>query len=53
MKPSPQEKIIDRHEKGVDVPYDQINPETLRNMIQEFVTRDGADWGEPGGALAR
>ena len=20
-------------------------------MIQEFVTRDGADWGEPGGAL--
>ena len=35
----------------VDVPYDQIDPEPLRNMIQEFVTRDGADWGEPGGAL--
>jgi uncharacterized protein YheU (UPF0270 family) len=51
MKSSPQGKIIDHYEKGVDVPYDQIDPETLRNMIQEFVTRDGADWGEPGGAL--
>jgi uncharacterized protein YheU (UPF0270 family) len=51
MKYNPQGKIIDHHEQGVDVPYDQINPETLRNMIQEFVTRDGADWGEPGGAL--
>ena len=51
MKSNPQEKIIDHHEQGVDVPYDQIDPEPLRNMIQEFVTRDGADWGEPGGAL--
>jgi len=51
MKSSPQEKIIDHREKWVEVPYDQIDPETLRNMIQEFVTRDGADWGEPGGAL--
>jgi len=51
MKPRPQEKAIDHHEKGVDVPYAQIDPETLRNMIQEFVTRDGADWGDPGGAL--
>ncbi|MBW2520664.1 MAG: YheU family protein [Deltaproteobacteria bacterium] len=51
MKPNPQEKIIDHQENGVDVPYDQIDPETLRNMIQEFVTRDGADWGEPGCAL--
>ena len=51
MKPKPQEKTIDHHEKGVDVPYEQIDPETLRSMIQEFVTRDGADWGDPGGAL--
>ena len=51
MKPKPQEQTIDHHEKGVDVPYDQIDPETLRNMIQEFVTRDGADWSDPGGAL--
>ena len=51
MKPKPQEKTIDHHEKGVDVPYEQIDPETLRSMIREFVTRDGADWGDPGGAL--
>ena len=51
MKFKPQEKTIDHHEKGVDIPYDQIDPETLRNMIQEFVTRDGSDWGDPGGAL--
>jgi uncharacterized protein YheU (UPF0270 family) len=31
------------HEEGVEVPYERINPETLRNMIQEFVTRDGDD----------
>lgn len=41
----------DHREKGVDVPYDQIASATLRNMIQEFVTRDGADWGDPGGTL--
>ena len=51
MKPKPKEKTIDHHEKGVDVPYEQIDPDTLWNMIQEFVTRDGADWGDPGGAL--
>ena len=39
------------HEQGVEVPYKQLDPETLRNVIQEFVTRDGADWGEIGGSL--
>jgi len=51
LKPKPQEKTNAHYEKGVDVPYDQIDPETLRNMIQEFVTRDGSDWGDPGGTL--
>lgn len=51
-----QEKPSDHHqsdysEAGVEVPYEQINPETLRNMIQEFVTRDGADWGDAGCSL--
>ncbi len=41
----------DHHETGVEVPYERINPETLRNMIQEFVTRDGADWGDAGCTL--
>jgi uncharacterized protein YheU (UPF0270 family) len=39
-----QEKTNDHNEEGVDIPYEQINPETLRKMIQEFVSRDGADW---------
>ncbi len=47
----PQEKNIDQREEGIEVPYDQINPDTLRRMIQEFVTRDGADWAEVGCTL--
>ena len=39
------------NEQGVEVPYERLNPETLRNVIQEFVTRDGADWGEVRGSL--
>jgi hypothetical protein len=46
-----QKKPAGPHEEGVEVPYERLDPETLRNMIQEFVTRDGADWGEVGGAL--
>ncbi len=41
----------EQQEEGVDVPYQQIDPETLRRMIQEFVSRDGADWGDVGCAL--
>ncbi len=43
-----QENAVGRHEEGIEVPYEQIDPDTLRNMIEEFVTRDGADWGDPG-----
>jgi uncharacterized protein len=38
-------------EEGVEVPYRQLDPQTLRALIQEFVTRDGADWGEAGCSL--
>jgi len=41
----------DYHEEGVDVPYQDVNPETLRNMIEEFVSRDGSDWGDAGGTM--
>ena len=47
----PKEKTTDHHEEGTEVPYDQLAPETLRRMIQEFVTRDGADWAETGCTL--
>jgi uncharacterized protein YheU (UPF0270 family) len=41
----------DHSEEGVEVPYKQIEPDTLRRMIQEFVTRDGCDWAETGCTL--
>ena len=44
-------KPVGLHEQGVDVPYERLDPETLRNVIEEFVTRDGADWGDAGGTL--
>ncbi len=46
-----EQKISARPEQGIVVPYDQINPATLRTMIQEFVSRDGADWGDARGTL--
>ena len=46
-----QEKTDDHSEDGVDVPYEQIDPNTLRKMIQEYVTRDGADWDDAGCSL--
>lgn len=46
-----QQNSPDCHEEGIEVPYQQIKPDTLRRMIQEFVTRDGADWGEVGCTL--
>ena len=41
----------DHQEKGVEIPYEDINSETLRSMIEEFVSRDGADWGDAGGSM--
>jgi len=41
----------DHHEDGVEVPYEGLDPETLCNMIEEFVSRDGADWGDAGGTM--
>ena len=41
----------DYHEEGVDVPYEQINPDTLRNLVSEFVTREWEESGEIGYTL--
>jgi uncharacterized protein YheU (UPF0270 family) len=35
----------DCHEDGVEIPFDRINPDTLRNLISEFVTREGDEVG--------
>ena len=42
----PQEHQLDQQEEGVDIPYDRLNPETLRNMVQEFVTRQWEEVGD-------
>ena len=31
---------------AIKIPYAQLNPETLNSVIEEFVTRDGTDYGE-------
>jgi hypothetical protein len=46
-----QKKPDGQHEEGIEVPYERLDPDTLRKMIQEFVTRDGADWRDPGCTL--
>jgi uncharacterized protein YheU (UPF0270 family) len=35
-----------------EVPYTALNPETLRALIEEFVTRDTTDYGERERSLA-
>ena len=31
---------------AVKIPYSQLSPEALQGVIEEFVTRDGTDYGE-------
>lgn len=38
-----QRQQTDQQEEGLEIPLDRISPDTLRNMIEEFVTRE---WSE-------
>ena len=38
-----QNNNTDYHEEGIEVPYENINPDTLRNLVEEFVTREWSD----------
>ena len=38
-------------EEGVAVPWDSIQPDTLRNLIAEFVTREWSDLSDTGVSL--
>lgn len=31
--------------RRIEVPYDQIDPETLRALVEEYITRDGTFYG--------
>lgn len=46
-----QERRPEFMEEGVDVPFEKINPETLRNLISEFVTREWDEAGESSATL--
>lgn len=45
------ERPDEGQEAGIEIPFARIDHETLQRMIEEFVTRDGADWAESGCAL--
>lgn len=38
-------------EEGIDVPLERINPDTLRKMAEEFVTRDWSELTDDGHTL--
>lgn len=40
-------------ENLVDIPWDALPPDTLNALVEEFVTRDGTDYGEQEVALER
>jgi uncharacterized protein YheU (UPF0270 family) len=41
----------DNLEEGLDVPFEQISPDTLRAMIEEFVTREWSELSDSGYTL--
>lgn len=42
----------DPDETLIEIPFEQLNPQTLRRMIEEFVTADWSDFGEANSDLA-
>jgi uncharacterized protein YheU (UPF0270 family) len=43
-----RDKQDNHSEEGVVVPLDRINPETLRKMVEEFVTREWSELSDAG-----
>ena len=37
----------------IEVPWQEIAPDTLRALVEEYVTRDGTDYGEREVSVAR
>ena len=40
-------------ENLIEIPWDALAPDTLNALVEEFVTRDGTDYGEQEVALER
>jgi len=47
-----QEKHPEFMEEGVEVPFEKINPDTLKNLISEFVSREWEEVGDTSATLA-
>jgi len=45
------QKQPNQNEEGIEIPFEQINPDTLLNMIGEFVTREWSDPADSGYTL--
>ncbi|MBK5273954.1 MAG: YheU family protein [Desulfuromonadales bacterium] len=41
----------DSHEEAVEIPLERINPDTLRKMLEEFVTREWSELADSGYTL--
>lgn len=47
MPREPDDEDLDADAEGsVEVPYTELEPATLRNIIEDLVTRDGTDYGD-------
>ena len=40
-----------RSEEAIEIPLERINPETLRRMLEEFVTREWSELADSGYSL--
>lgn len=48
---SPSDSRSENREDGVEIPFERINADTLRNLISEFVTREWEEFGDAGHTL--
>jgi uncharacterized protein YheU (UPF0270 family) len=46
-----QSQQADHQEEGMEIPQERINPDTLRRMIEEFVTREWSELADSGYSL--
>jgi uncharacterized protein YheU (UPF0270 family) len=35
----------DDPQRGIEIPVEELRPDVLRGLVEEFVTRDGTDYG--------
>ncbi|MCA9611723.1 MAG: YheU family protein [Sandaracinus sp.] len=43
---SDERTLVDEEAPKLVVPWDQLSPDALRGVIEEFVTREGTEYGE-------